>query len=170
MELLKKYDGSLRTLATLTVDDLRKIKGIGRDKAVTLMAAFWTKRTSRRGWNWNCSCAKRVLNRWNFAETNPARGAAQKSDSVDDFNRAGSFSARFNINGNLHPASRRRNFQRFQVRLHQTKRHLRHGLTVGDRSLSARFLRNFQRIHFSSHDAFCRNSCARKIRFTPRIY
>jgi DNA repair protein RadC len=39
-QLLKKYDGSLRTLATLTVDDLRKIKGIGRDKAVTLMAAF----------------------------------------------------------------------------------------------------------------------------------
>jgi DNA repair protein RadC len=32
-QLLKKYDGSLRTLATLTVDDLRKIKGIGRDKA-----------------------------------------------------------------------------------------------------------------------------------------
>ena len=39
-QLLKKYDGSLRTLATLTVDDLRKIKGIGRDKAVTLLAAF----------------------------------------------------------------------------------------------------------------------------------
>ncbi len=39
-QLLKKYDGSLRTLATLSVDDLRKIKGIGRDKAVTLMAAF----------------------------------------------------------------------------------------------------------------------------------
>ena len=38
--LLKKYDGSLRTLATLTVDDLRQIKGIGRDKAVTLLAAF----------------------------------------------------------------------------------------------------------------------------------
>jgi DNA repair protein RadC len=39
-QLMKKYDGSLRTLATVTVDDLRKIKGIGHDKAATLVAAF----------------------------------------------------------------------------------------------------------------------------------
>jgi len=39
-QLLKKYDGSLRVLATLTVDDLKKIDGIGPDKAATLMAAF----------------------------------------------------------------------------------------------------------------------------------
>jgi DNA repair protein RadC len=38
--LLKQNDGSLRTLATLTVDDLKKIKGIGPDKAATLVAAF----------------------------------------------------------------------------------------------------------------------------------
>jgi DNA repair protein RadC len=38
--LLKKHGGSLRTLATLTVDDLRKVKGIGPDKAATLVAAF----------------------------------------------------------------------------------------------------------------------------------
>ncbi len=86
----------------------------------------------------------------------------QELDSMDDFNRAGGFSVRLSINGNLQPASRRRNFQRLQVRLHQIKRHLRHGLTVGDRSLSACFLSQFQRIHFSSHDAFCCNSCARK--------
>jgi len=39
-QLMNKYDGSLRALATLTVDDLRKIKGIGPDKAATLVAAF----------------------------------------------------------------------------------------------------------------------------------
>jgi len=39
-QLMKKCDGSLRTLATVTVDDLRKIKGIGHDKAATLVAAF----------------------------------------------------------------------------------------------------------------------------------
>jgi DNA repair protein RadC len=38
--LLKQNDGSLRTLATLKVDDLKKIKGIGPDKAATLVAAF----------------------------------------------------------------------------------------------------------------------------------
>jgi len=32
--------GSLSALAQASVDDLRKIKGIGRDKAVTLVAAF----------------------------------------------------------------------------------------------------------------------------------
>ncbi len=39
-QLMNKYDGSLRALATLTVDDLKKINGIGPDKAATLIAAF----------------------------------------------------------------------------------------------------------------------------------
>jgi hypothetical protein len=73
---------------------------------------------------------------------------------MDDFDRPRSFSVCLNIVDNLQPASRRRNFQRLQVRLHQIKRHLRHGLTVGDRSLSACFLSQFQRIHFSSHEPF----------------
>ena len=38
-QLLNRY-GSLTSLARATLADLRKIKGIGRDKAVTLMAAF----------------------------------------------------------------------------------------------------------------------------------
>ncbi len=38
--LIKAYGNSLHALAMATVDDLRKIKGIGRDKAVTLIAAF----------------------------------------------------------------------------------------------------------------------------------
>ena len=38
-QLLHKY-GSLQALARATVDDLCRIKGIGRDKAVTLIAAF----------------------------------------------------------------------------------------------------------------------------------
>jgi len=38
--LIHKYGDSLRALALATVDDLRQIKGIGRDKAVTLIAAF----------------------------------------------------------------------------------------------------------------------------------
>lgn len=37
--LLRKF-GSLQTLARASVDDLRQVKGIGRDKAVTLLAAF----------------------------------------------------------------------------------------------------------------------------------
>ena len=36
---MKKY-GTLQALARASVDDLRQVKGIGRDKAVTLMAAF----------------------------------------------------------------------------------------------------------------------------------
>ena len=39
-QLIFKYGNSLQALARATVDDLRKIKGIGRDKAVTLLAAF----------------------------------------------------------------------------------------------------------------------------------
>jgi DNA repair protein RadC len=39
-QLIKKYDDSLRALAMASVDDLRQVKGIGRDKAVTLIAAF----------------------------------------------------------------------------------------------------------------------------------
>ena len=38
-QLLQKF-GSLQSLAKASVDDLRKVKGIGRDKAVTLLAAF----------------------------------------------------------------------------------------------------------------------------------
>ena len=38
-QLIKKF-GSLQALARASVDDLRKVKGIGRDKAVTLLAAF----------------------------------------------------------------------------------------------------------------------------------
>lgn len=38
--LIHKYGDSLRALALATTDDLRQIKGIGRDKAVTLIAAF----------------------------------------------------------------------------------------------------------------------------------
>ncbi len=37
--LVSKY-GSLQALARASVDDLRQIRGIGRDKAVTLVAAF----------------------------------------------------------------------------------------------------------------------------------
>jgi DNA repair protein RadC len=38
-QLIHKY-GTLQALARASVDDLRSVKGIGRDKAVTLMAAF----------------------------------------------------------------------------------------------------------------------------------
>jgi DNA repair protein RadC len=38
-QLISKF-GSLQSLALATVDDLRQVKGIGRDKAVTLVAAF----------------------------------------------------------------------------------------------------------------------------------
>ena len=38
-QLLRKF-GSLQALARASVDDLRQVKGIGRDKAVTLLAAF----------------------------------------------------------------------------------------------------------------------------------
>jgi DNA repair protein RadC len=38
-QLVQKY-GSLQALAHASIDDLRKVRGIGRDKAVTLVAAF----------------------------------------------------------------------------------------------------------------------------------
>lgn len=38
--LICTYGNSLQALARASVDDLRKVKGIGRDKAVTLIAAF----------------------------------------------------------------------------------------------------------------------------------
>jgi DNA repair protein RadC len=38
--LISQYGNSLQALAKASVDDLLKIKGIGRDKAVTLIAAF----------------------------------------------------------------------------------------------------------------------------------
>ena len=38
-QLIARF-GSLQSLALASVDDLRKVKGIGRDKAVTLVAAF----------------------------------------------------------------------------------------------------------------------------------
>jgi DNA repair protein RadC len=39
-QLLQKFNNSLQALAQASVDDLRSVKGIGRDKAVTLVAAF----------------------------------------------------------------------------------------------------------------------------------
>ncbi len=39
-ELLKRYDGSLTALASATVDELKQVSGVGRDKAATLAAAF----------------------------------------------------------------------------------------------------------------------------------
>ena len=38
--LLQKFDNSLNALALASVDEIRKIPGIGRDKAATLVAAF----------------------------------------------------------------------------------------------------------------------------------
>ena len=38
--LLRKYEGSLNALALASVDELKQIPGIGRDKAATLVAAF----------------------------------------------------------------------------------------------------------------------------------
>jgi DNA repair protein RadC len=38
--VLKKFSGSLNLLALATVDELKQVPGIGRDKAVTLVAAF----------------------------------------------------------------------------------------------------------------------------------
>jgi DNA repair protein RadC len=43
-QLLRRF-GSLQALALASVDDLRQVKGIGRDKAVTLVAAFALART-----------------------------------------------------------------------------------------------------------------------------
>ena len=43
-QLLQKF-GTLQVLARTSVDDLRSVKGIGRDKAVTLVAAFALART-----------------------------------------------------------------------------------------------------------------------------
>ena len=39
-QLLAQYGGSLHALAQASVDDLCQVKGVGRDKAVTLAAAF----------------------------------------------------------------------------------------------------------------------------------
>ncbi|HZI33674.1 MAG TPA: UPF0758 domain-containing protein, partial [Candidatus Binatia bacterium] len=38
--LLQRHGGSLNALALATVDEVRRVPGIGRDKAVTLVAAF----------------------------------------------------------------------------------------------------------------------------------
>jgi DNA repair protein RadC len=38
--ILQKFDNSLNALALATVDELKQVPGIGRDKAVTLVAAF----------------------------------------------------------------------------------------------------------------------------------
>jgi DNA repair protein RadC len=38
--VLKKFGGSLNALALASVDELKQVPGIGRDKAVTLVAAF----------------------------------------------------------------------------------------------------------------------------------
>jgi DNA repair protein RadC len=39
-ELLRRYGGSLHALARASVEDLCQVRGIGRDKAVTLVAGF----------------------------------------------------------------------------------------------------------------------------------
>ena len=39
-QMLKHFEGSLEKLARASVDDLCQIDGVGRDKAVTLKAAF----------------------------------------------------------------------------------------------------------------------------------
>jgi DNA repair protein RadC len=49
-QLLKKFGDSLQALAQASVDDLRSIKGIGRDKAVTLVAAFALARAMAKDW------------------------------------------------------------------------------------------------------------------------
>ena len=48
-QLLHKF-GTLQSLARASVEDLRSIKGIGRDKAVTLMAAFALARKMAEEW------------------------------------------------------------------------------------------------------------------------
>ena len=48
---LVRFYGSLDSLSRATVDDLRQVKGIGRDKAVTLVAAFaLARRVARETW------------------------------------------------------------------------------------------------------------------------
>jgi DNA repair protein RadC len=49
-QLLQKFNNSLQALAQASVDDLRSIKGIGRDKAVTLVAAFALARAMAKDW------------------------------------------------------------------------------------------------------------------------
>jgi DNA repair protein RadC len=39
-QLLARYDHSLQALASASLDELQQVRGIGRDKAVTLVAAF----------------------------------------------------------------------------------------------------------------------------------
>jgi len=39
-QLLKKFDGSLENLARAELDELQQVKGVGRDKAIALKAAF----------------------------------------------------------------------------------------------------------------------------------
>src|SRR5262245_33714287 len=46
-QLLRQF-GTLQNLATASLDDLRKVKGIGRDKAVALKAAFTLARNMAR--------------------------------------------------------------------------------------------------------------------------
>lgn len=40
LDILQNHEQQLNHLARATVDDLRQVKGVGRDKAVTLIAAF----------------------------------------------------------------------------------------------------------------------------------
>ncbi|HXR04109.1 MAG TPA: DNA repair protein RadC [Verrucomicrobiae bacterium] len=47
-QLIFKYGNSLQALARASVDDLRQVKGVGRDKAVTLIAAFELARRMAR--------------------------------------------------------------------------------------------------------------------------
>lgn len=46
--VLQKFGGSLNTLALASVDELRKIPGVGRDKAATLVAGFALARRMER--------------------------------------------------------------------------------------------------------------------------
>jgi len=49
-ELVQKY-GTLDNLSRVTIPDLRRVKGIGQDKAVTLVAAFTLARLmAKEGW------------------------------------------------------------------------------------------------------------------------
>ena len=52
-ELMQKF-GSLQSLARASLEDLQTIKGVGQDKAVTLIAGF-----TRRGMTCPSGCRKR---------------------------------------------------------------------------------------------------------------
>ena len=60
-QLIQKY-GTLQALAQASIADLQKVKGIGRDKAVTLVAAFALARDDGEGFaatNRRCSTIRK---------------------------------------------------------------------------------------------------------------